>query len=255
VNFNGPLIKDRLFLAQSLSYSISKQPVRGLPVPVNETKSESQSYFSQLDLILSHRHTQTFTFAYLPQRDKFVNLDFFRPQPVTPNYKQKDFVVTASDRYQVLEGLLQSAVSFKRFDADVWGQGENDQTLTPTGERGNYFVTQTRHSHRLELFEIYASPAKRLLGVQHEIKVGFDFNDVANLLNYSARPVNVVRQDETLAERIVFRTARPGVCRICAGSFSAATESKRRCRIAIRRSKNRQGNQPGVACRLRLVAV
>jgi hypothetical protein len=209
LNFNGPLIKDRLFLSQSLSYSIVKQPVRGLPFPVNETKSESQSYFSQLDLVLSNRHTQTFTFGYFPQRDQFVNLDFFRPQPVTPNYKQKDFVVTVRDRYQIREGLLQSAFSFKRFDADVWGQGDSDHTLTPTVEGGNYFATQARHSHRLELFEVYTSPAKHFLGAGHEIKAGFDFNKVDNLLNYSARPVNVLREDNTLAERIVFRGVRP----------------------------------------------
>jgi hypothetical protein len=209
VNFNGPLIKDRLFLSQSLSYSIAKEPVRGLPFPINETKTESQSYFSQLDLILSNRHTQTFTFGYFPQRDQFVNLDFFRPQPVTPNYKQKDFVFTVRDHYQLLEGMLQSAFSFKRFDAAVWGQGNDEQTLTPTVEQGNYFATQSRHSHRLELFEVYSSPAKHFLGVGHEIKVGFDFNSVGNLLNYSARPVNVLREDGTLAERIVFRGVLP----------------------------------------------
>src|SRR5436853_227916 len=195
LNFNGPLIRDRLFLSQSLSYSIAKQAVRGLPFPVNETKSESQSYFSQFDLILSNRHTQTFTFAYSPQRDQFVDLDFFRPQPVTPNYKQKDFVVTVRDHYQVREGLLQSAVSFKRFDANVWGQGEDEQVLTPTVEQGNYFATQSRSSHRLEVFEVYSSPAKHFLGAGHEIKVGFDFNSVGNLLNYSARPVNLIRED------------------------------------------------------------
>src|SRR5258708_27448480 len=171
-------------------------------------KSESQSSFSQRDLILSNRHTQTVTFGYFPQRDQFVSLDFFRPQPVTPNYKQKDFVVTVRDRLQIREGLLQSAFSFKRFDADVWGQGESEQTLTPTVERGNYFATQARHSHRLELFEVYSSPTKHFLGAGHEIKVGFDFNNVNNLLNYSARSVNVVRQDDTLAERIVFRGVR-----------------------------------------------
>src|SRR5438034_3283828 len=115
LSFNGPLIKDRLFLSQSLAYSIAKQTVRGLPFPVNETKTESQSNFPQVNLILSNRHTQAFTFGYFPQRDQFVNLDFFRPQPVTPNYKQKDFVFTVRDRYQVREGLLQSSVSFKKF--------------------------------------------------------------------------------------------------------------------------------------------
>ena len=59
------------------------------------------------------------------------------------------------------------------------------------------------------MFEVYTSPAKHFLGAGHEIKVGFDFNNVDSLLNYSARPVNVVRQDDTLAERIVFRGVRP----------------------------------------------
>ncbi len=209
VNFNGPLIKDRLFLAQSVSYSIAKQPVRGLPFPVNETKTESQSYFSQFDLILSNRHTLALTFGYFPQRDQFVNLDFFRPQPVTPNYKQKDFVFSLRDHYQLGEGFLQSAFSYKRFSANVWGQGADDQTLTPTVEQGNYFATQSRHSHRLELFELYSSPTKHFLGTSNDFKAGFDVNSVGNLMDYSARPVRITREDGTLAERIVFRGVRP----------------------------------------------
>ncbi len=43
LNFNGPLIKDHLYLSQSAAYSIAKRPVRGLPFPVNETKTESQN--------------------------------------------------------------------------------------------------------------------------------------------------------------------------------------------------------------------
>lgn len=208
LNFNGPLIKDRLFLFQSVSYSIGKQPVRGLAFPVNETKTESQSYFSQFDLTLSNRHTQTLTFGYFPQRDQFVNLDFFRPQSVTPNYKQKDFVFSVRDHYQLGEGFLQSAFSFKRFRADVWGQGEADQTLTPTVEQGNYFATQSRHSRRLELFEVYNASAKHFLRTTHEFKAGVDFNSVDGLLDYAARPVNITREDGTLAERIVFRGVR-----------------------------------------------
>ncbi|MBV8858934.1 MAG: TonB-dependent receptor [Acidobacteria bacterium] len=208
LNFNGPLLKDRLFLSQSLAYSIAKQPVRGLSFPSNETKTEGYSSFTQFDLILNHRHTQGFTFGYFPERDQFVNLDFFRPQPVTPNYRQKDYVLAARDHYELGGGLLQSAFSFKRFDADVWGQGTDEQTLTPTFELGNYFATQARRSRRLELFEVYTFPAERLLRAGHEIKLGFDFNSVRNHLNYAARPVNITRADGTLAERIVFHSVR-----------------------------------------------
>jgi hypothetical protein len=204
LSFNGPLIKDRLFLAQSLSYTIAKTPVRGLAFPVNETKTESQSYFSQFDLLLSSHHTETFTFGYFPVRDQFVGLDLFRPQPVTPNYKQRDFVATVRDNYGLFGGLLLSSISLKRFNANVWGQGTLDQTLTPTLEEGNYFVTQDRRSHRVELLEVYQLPTGRFWQGTHEVKVGFDFNSVRNHLNYDARPVNIVRMDGTTEERIVF---------------------------------------------------
>jgi hypothetical protein len=205
LNFNGPLIKNRLFLSQALSYSIAKTPVRGLSFPLNETKTESQSYFSQFDLLLNKHHTAAFTFGYFPERNQFVGLDFFRRQPVTPNYKQRDFVLAVRDNCELGGGgLLQSSVSFKRFNANVWGQGPLDQVLTPTVEGGNYFATQNRHSHRIELLEVYQLPTQRFWTGAHEIKAGFDLNSVKSRLNYEARPVNIVRADGTLAERIVF---------------------------------------------------
>src|SRR5215813_2123361 len=207
LNVNGPLIKDRLYLSQSLSYTIAKNPVRGLAFPVNETKTEAQSYFSQFDLILNSRHTQTFTFGYFPERNQFIGLDFFRPQPVTPNYKQKDFIFSARDHYALGGGLLETALSFKRFNANVWGQGTNEQTLTPTIEEGNYFATQDRRSRRLELFNVYQFPNEKFRLGSHEIKVGFDPNSVSNRMNFSARPVNIVRGDSSRAERITFDAA------------------------------------------------
>jgi len=207
LNFNGPLIKNRLYLSQSLSYAIAKNPVRGLSFPVNETKTEAQNYFSQFDLILNNRHTQTYTVGYFPERNQFIGLDFFRPQPVTPNYKQRDFVFSARDRYALDGGLLETAISFKRFNANVWGQGTSEQTLTPTIEEGNYFATQDRRSRRLEFFAVYQFPNEEFLFGSHDIKVGFDLNSVSNQMNYSARPVNIVRADSSLAERITFDPA------------------------------------------------
>jgi Carboxypeptidase regulatory-like domain/TonB-dependent Receptor Plug Domain len=207
LNINGPLIKNHLYLSHSLSYAIAKNPVRGLSFPVNETKTEAQNYFSQFDLILSSSHTQTYTIGYFPERNQFIGLDFFRPQPVTPNYKQKDFVFSARDHYALDGGLLETAISFKRFNANVWGQGSSEQTLTPTIEEGNYFATQDRRSRRLEFFSVYEFPKEEFFFGSHAIKLGFDLNSVSNQMNFSARPVNIVRADSSLAERIVFDPA------------------------------------------------
>ncbi|MDQ6787086.1 MAG: TonB-dependent receptor plug domain-containing protein, partial [Acidobacteriota bacterium] len=208
VNFNGPIIKDRLFFSQSLGYTISKQPVRGLFFPNNETISEAQSYFTQIDQILSPRHSQVFTFGYFPERQSFVGLDFFRPRSVTPNYKQKDFVGTIRDNFAFENGsLLQTSFSYKKFDANVWGQGDADQNLTVSGENGNYFATQMRRSARFEFFETYDFPALEFFGGMHNIKTGFNFTSVSNRMNFAARPVNIIRADGSLAERATFEAA------------------------------------------------
>jgi hypothetical protein len=204
LNFNGPLLANRLYLSQSATYTIAKRPVRGLSFPDNETKTESQGYFSQFDSILSSHHTQTFTFGYFPERDQYVGLDYFTPRPVTPNYRQRDFSFSARDHYALRGGLVESVVSFRRFDAGVWSQGTNEQTFTPTVEQGNYFATLDRRSARVEFLEIYTSPSIGFLGGSHEVKAGFDFNHLSDRLRYEARPVRVVRADGTLAETIEF---------------------------------------------------
>ncbi|HVS83849.1 MAG TPA: TonB-dependent receptor [Pyrinomonadaceae bacterium] len=204
LNFNGPLIADRLYLSQSASYTIAKRPVRGLSYPDNETKTESQSYFSQVDLILNGHHTQSFTLGYFPKREQYVNLDFFTPKPTTPNYRQRDSSFSARDHYAFGAALLESMFSFKRFDANVWGQGTSAQTLTPTVEQGNYFATLDRRSSRIEFLEVYTSPKKEFWGGSHEIKAGFDFNHVSDELRYAAHPVRIVRADGSLAELIEF---------------------------------------------------
>ena len=208
VSFNGPIVKDRLYLSQSLAYSISKTPVRGLTFPNNETKSESQSYFSQVDLIISPTHTAGFTFGYFPQRKSYIGLDFFKPREVTPNYKQKDFNAALRDNFTFANGsFLQASVSYKRFLANVWGQGTAEQNLTPVGDLGNYFSNQDRRSSRTEAFVSYDLHPIQLFGQPHTIKAGFNFSEVTNRMAYAARPVNILRIDGTLAERTTFENA------------------------------------------------
>jgi carboxypeptidase family protein/TonB-dependent receptor-like protein len=204
LNFNGPIVADRLFLSQTANYTIAKRPVRGLSYPDNETKTESQSHFSQFDLVLNGHHTQSFTLGYFVDREQYVNLDFFTPKPTTPNYRQRDSSFTARDHYAFGPALLESMLSFKRFDANVWGQGTSPQTLTPTVEQGNYFATLDRRSSRIELLEVYTAPKKEFWVGSHEIKAGFDFNHAGDALNYAAHPVRIVRADGSLAELIEF---------------------------------------------------
>jgi hypothetical protein len=206
LNISGPLMGGKLRVSESLAYTIAKTPVRGLEFPDNETRSESFSSFTQLDVSKWQGHTQRGTFGVSPARDDYVGLDVFSPKPVTPSRTQQDVWGTVRDNSQVLGGFLTSAVSYRSFDVDVFGQGTSDMTLTPTGEAGNYFATQSRMSTRLEIFESFAFKTWHMLGA-HDLKVGADVNHTTSELLFQANPVNVIRADGTLARRIVFHDA------------------------------------------------
>ena len=207
LHISGPLLPQRVYWSQSADYTIAKRPVRGLQFPGNETKTESQSHFTQLDFTLHPRHTQRVTVGYFPDRNEYIGLDVFRPRPVTPSVKQRDEVVTMRDNSQFGGGLLSTAVSFSRFRTTVRGQGTEDLTLTPTVEQGNYFASRVRASRRLELFAVYSLPPKHWFRGSHDVKFGIDVNDSSSVLDYRARPINVVRSNGTRAERIEFDAA------------------------------------------------
>ncbi|HYT75125.1 MAG TPA: TonB-dependent receptor [Vicinamibacterales bacterium] len=206
LNVGGPLFSGRLHVSQSLAYTIAKTPVRGLDFPDNETRTESESSFSQIDANLWRGHSERTTFGFAPERDDFVGLDVFRPKPVTPSRTQRDAWLTLRDNSEVGGGLLTSAMSFRRFGVEVFGQGTGELTLTPTGETGSYYARQDRESTRFELFESFALPTHHWLGA-HDVKFGVDVNRSGSVMNFSASPVDIVRADGALARRIEFNTS------------------------------------------------
>jgi hypothetical protein len=203
-NLSGPIVSGRVFLSQSVAYVIEHTQVRGLTYPSNETTTQSQSYLEQLDINSTTRHRETLTAGYFPQRDRYIGLDVFHPQPATPNDSRHDLMLTARDTYQVGGGVLVSSVGWRRFATDITGQGTGEEIVSPTGESGNYFVTEHRRSGRLEASETYNFHTAHLFGQSHDLQAGADVNDVVSRLDYAARPVRIVATDGALLERLNF---------------------------------------------------
>jgi hypothetical protein len=171
VTFNGPLIANKFFFSEGLEYDLQKRPDRTLPFPFNESKQESVNSFTQLDYILSASNTLSGTFHVAPRQMEFVNLDFFNPQPVTPTFNAHDYTGTVIDRWTIGNNLLESTLAVKRFTGNVWGQGDQDMVLTPTGNRGNYFSEQDRRASRAEWIETFSLSPISLSGA-HNLKFG-----------------------------------------------------------------------------------
>jgi hypothetical protein len=216
VVFNGPLVKNRLYISQGTEYRLKQTPVQTLEYPNKETKSESVNSFTQLDYLFSGIHTLTGTFHLAPRKDSFVGLDFFNRRPVTPNWKGKDYTGTLIDRLTLGQNLLESTVAVKNYSVNVFGQGVADMNLTPTGNTGNYFSLQDREARRAEWMETLSLKPIRssgvfggLLGGEHNFKFGTIVARTSNRGEFVARPVNILDNQGTLLRRIEFLGGEP----------------------------------------------
>jgi Carboxypeptidase regulatory-like domain/TonB-dependent Receptor Plug Domain len=203
VTFNGPLIKNKLYFSQGAEYRIAKRRVLSLTFPENETVTESVNSFTQFDYLPSSTHSITGTLHIAPRKAKFFNLDFFNRRPVTPNYSMRDYTGTVVDRWTMGENLLETTFAVKRAGSDTWAQGEDEMTITPTGNHGNYFSSQDRNSSRYELLETLSLKPIRNIGTHHlKLGAGFSRTHIDGL--FRGRPVNVVDTQQQLLRRIEF---------------------------------------------------
>jgi hypothetical protein len=212
VVFNGPLIKNRLYISQGTEYALRQRPVQTLAYPNKETKSESVNSFTQLDYLASGTHSLTGTFHLAPRKDSFVGLDFFNQRPVTPNWKGKDYTGTLIDRLTLGQNLLESLVSVKNFTVNVFGQGVADMNLTPTANTGNYFSWQDREARRAEWTETLSFKSIQgswIFGGDHSFKIGSIIARTSNRGEFRARPVNILDNQGTLLRRIEFVGGQP----------------------------------------------
>ena len=202
-SLNGPLIKNRLYFAESLDYSLSKNSVLTLAFPYNENKKTSLNSFSQLDLVVSPKHIVTATFHVVPSRAMFENLDFFNPQPVTPNLTSRDYGVTVIDRLETGLGLLQSTVNFRRAEARVRGQSNQDMVLTPLGNQGNYFGRQNRRAARIDWMENLQLPSFKFRG-RHDMQIGLNASHSEDQGTFQPRTTDVTDVSGVIVKRIEF---------------------------------------------------
>ena len=171
LNFEGPLIRHKLFLSEGLEYEIRKTAVFTLPFPRNQKLQFGINSFTQFDWIVSDRHLITATLHIAPERLSHVNMDYFNPESTTPDASLRNITATAIDRLTLFGGLLESIFSVTRVDASVWPNGDQNLVITPVGNTGSYFAQKSREAQRESGASIYSFRPWQKAGV-HNFKVG-----------------------------------------------------------------------------------
>ena len=208
VNFEGPLIAGKLYFSEGFEYSVRKTPVYTLPFPLNQKKEEGFNSFSQLDWIASATNLVTATLHVAPERLGFANLNYFNPEPTTPDASTHDYTGTISDKWSISGGIWENAFSVTKFDARIWPQGGLDFIIQPQLNSGNYFVQQDRDAHRYAFSSAFAFGQWNAWG-SHSLKAGIygaRSNDQGQLTEH---PIDIRDASGHVLQHIAFTGGAP----------------------------------------------
>ena len=208
LNFSGPLILNHLYVAEGAEYLIDKAEVRTLPFPVNEIRSNALNSFTQFDVLTGARNTISATLHFAPNTVKYADLNFFDPQPVTPNAGYQEDAGTISDRLALRGGLLTTIFAGTRNDTDVQGQSQgaqagNPMILSPLVNSGTYFGQQDREATRFQWLETWTSDPINLNG-EHTLQLGTILAHAEDLGTVANRDVNIVNTAGQLLQTISY---------------------------------------------------
>ncbi len=210
LTFSGPIRRGRAYYLQSLEYRFIRTRVPGLRhldrALRSDTNLESFDSHTQFDLDLDATNHLALSLSFFPQKLGFVNLNTFNPQEVTPNSRQRGFLLAVAERKVFADlSLLESFFSIKDLDADIFpaGPASSAMILRPEENAGGFFNRQDRESRRYEWQEAYHFRPVQARG-EHLAKVGINVSHSSFEGVHASNSVQVQRSNGSLAQLIEF---------------------------------------------------
>lgn len=207
---SGPIRKNKAYFLHSFEYRFVRTRVPGLrhldKALRSDTVLESFDSHTQADVDLTTSDHLSVTLSLFPQKLSFVNLNTFNPQEVTPNFRQRGFLLGVVERKAFSNhSLLESFFSIKDLDADVFPASSflSPLILRPEENAGSFFNRQNRESRRYEWQEVYYFRPLQARG-QHLVRVGVNVSHSSFEGNHTSNSVRVERSDGTLTELVEF---------------------------------------------------
>ena len=202
----GPIKKDKLFFFQSLEYRFVRTNVPSLE-DLNEPSDiqrESFDSFSRVDYVVNPNNRLTVSFSVFPQKFDYSNLNTFNPIETTANFHQRGWFFALNEQAAFKSGaLLQSSLSLKEFDGDIFGNSGAPYRITPDRNFGGWFDRQNRDSRRYELLEIYHFAPRKWHG-SHSFLTGLNFSHTYYSGTDTSQPVRIVRENGSTYQLIEY---------------------------------------------------
>ncbi len=203
LNFEGPILPGKLYVAEGFEYQLQKTAVYTLPFPRNQKTVEGFNSFTQVDWVVTPKQLVTATFHIVPQRLGHVNMNYFNPEETSPDASTHNYTGTLAHRMTLGGSLLESTFSVTSFDLGVWGRGQEDLEIAPAGNSGNYFAQKQRSAVRQSGLSTFSFAPLHGLGTHH-YKIGLYVASSEEDGQISENPVDILNGAGKLTRRITF---------------------------------------------------
>ncbi len=219
VAVGGPLIANKLFVAESFQVRYQSDDVASRPQDQRRTTKNLNS-FTRFDYVVSSKNTLSGTFTMAPENADWTNLSTFNPPDATADLRQRVYRAGVSDTAQLPHAMvLETLVHFTHYGTSVDGHGSaTEMLLAPEQNGGIYYAKQTRDSEALEASATVSGFVSGLSG-DHLMKGGVDVLYATFDGELQMRPIDVLREDGTLTRRLVGGPATGGMTATGAGLF------------------------------------
>jgi hypothetical protein len=203
----GALVRDRLFLTESAQYELKRTRVPSLPDGENDRELQRFNTFTRIDAQASATHHGVVTLATFPRTQRYLTLGTFAREPVTADLRERGYQADIAVNSMVGPGLLESRLTYRRYDVRVDPQQRGPMVITPLEVRGRHFNAQDRDSHGLQWQQSMSLGWAGPTG-DHRVKLGVDVLHGRYKGTSASQPVEVRDLDGGLRERITFATTR-----------------------------------------------
>ena len=204
--FSGPIIRDKLFVFQSLYFGYDLTRVPSLRNPNNVRVDERGNSHTQIDWHITANHHLTSMLTVDPQNISYANIDTFDPQSVTADSRQRGFFASATERWILPGGgYLASLFSIKHLNTEIFPSdaAPGEMTIFPEQNSGSFFNTQGRHTWLYQWSQnLHLRPVE--FHGRHLFTFGYSFARSNYQGFFSDLPINVLREDSTLSGKIVY---------------------------------------------------
>jgi hypothetical protein len=221
-SISGPIKKGRAWFSDALSVQRNFRLVRELPRGENTDTQWAGDNLLRGQINLTARNILQGSFLFNGVTDPRQDLGPFAPLMTTNNYKTRRYFVSLKDQIWVGRTLFDvgAAVDTGRNDSNP--QGTLPYVVTPSSTSGNYFLTYSQRSRRLQLVGNVTTGALELFGT-HTLSAGWNTDGLDFSQQASRTEIDVERSDSSLSARTTFRnrdgSSGPTVLRLANTQF------------------------------------